>query len=125
MPAEELALEEELEEDGALETPEASASSEAGGDDRTAAWEAVLDELQQRLVRYQRALQGAGPMPEPYVPPELAGPMPSHLAPRARLILAGQRDVEYQLRARMGALSAALDTAGRPVPAPRYVDRRS
>lgn len=90
-------------------------------------WETVLDELQERLGHYQQALQGRRPLPGPYVVPEPDGPMPPHLATRARMIQAGQRDVEYQLRARMGAVAAALASARRP-PAPAvpvFVDRRS
>lgn len=90
-------------------------------------WETVLDELQERLRRYQRALQGRSPLPEPYTVPELDEPMPAHLLPRARMILAGQRDVEYQLRARMGAVAEALSAARHPLapPVPVFVDRRS
>ena len=53
--------------------------------------------------------------------------MPADLAARARVILAGQRDVEYQLRARMGAVAAALAAARHPgaPPTPVYLDRRS
>ncbi|MHB1583555.1 MAG: hypothetical protein ACYCU7_13340 [Acidimicrobiales bacterium] len=90
-------------------------------------WETVLDQLQERLGRYQRALQGRCPLPGPYDVPETDGPMPAHLAARARVILAGQRDVEYQLRARMGAVAAALAAARHPSAPPRpvYLDRRS
>jgi hypothetical protein len=90
-------------------------------------WEAVLDELADRLRRYQQALQGRCPLPEPYVVPEPAGPLPEHLAARARVILAGQRDVEYQLRARMGAMAGAMAGVGRAAasPAPEFLDRRS
>lgn len=90
-------------------------------------WEAVLDDLADRLRRYQQALQGYCPLPEPYEVPEPAGPLPEHLAARARVILAGQRDVEYRLRARMGALAGAMAGAGRVAtpPAPEFLDRYS
>lgn len=72
------------------------------------AWDDVLDELADRLERYRSALDGRGPFPAPYgLPPDL-GPLPPRLAARARSIVAGQHDVEHELRARLGALGALV-----------------
>jgi hypothetical protein len=88
-------------------------------------WDLVLDELSRRLSQYRLAFTGACAFPGPYTPPDALGPLPAELVPRAQMIFAGQRDVEHQLRARMGALGALMHAPQAPTPTPAFFDRRA
>ena len=96
-----------------------------GGD--AAAWERVLDQLEERLVAWRAALRGTGPFPEWFEWPEGLGACPERLRGRARLVLATQRDIEDEMTARRAALGALLHgigTTDRHPPVPLFVDQR-
>lgn len=85
-------------------------------------------ELEDRLGRWQAALDGNGPYPEDFSWPDGLGPCPDHLAGRARAVDAAQRDLQARLAMRRQALAARLHGAPRPqrvTAAPLFVDQRS
>ena len=86
-------------------------------------WDAVLDELSDRLAQYRRAFAGECSFPGPYSAPGGLGPLPRELVGRAQMIFAGQQDVEHQLRVRLGVLRALMHAAQAPSPA--FLDRRA
>ncbi|MCU1493775.1 MAG: hypothetical protein JWO62_1539 [Acidimicrobiaceae bacterium] len=71
-------------------------------------WEQALDDMEHHLDEVRAALERRGVLAEPYTVEGPATPMPQHLLERAKLLLAGQRDVEIVLRERVGILDAAL-----------------
>jgi hypothetical protein len=62
-------------------------------------WEAVIDRLEADVATAVTALDDPGaPFDvQLWVPPKDLGPLPQHLAPRARDVLAAQRDVAARL----------------------------
>jgi hypothetical protein len=63
------------------------------------AWEATLDRLEQDVVMAEQFLaSGRPPTPEPWRVPELNGPMPDALLPRANDILGRQARIKQSLR---------------------------
>jgi hypothetical protein len=61
-------------------------------------WEAALDRLEMDVALAEQLLVSATPVPpQPWQPPNLRGPMPQDLLPRARLLherqLAAARDI--------------------------------
>jgi hypothetical protein len=72
-----------------------------------ATWEEVLDTLAHRVDEHRSVLSG-GAEPAPYTLPSDLGPLPRHLAARAKNIVAAQHDVENELRSRMGTLNELL-----------------
>jgi hypothetical protein len=63
-----------------------------------AEWEAALDRLEMDVELAEQLLVSATPVPpQPWQPPNLRGPMPDDLLPRARLLherqLAAARDI--------------------------------
>ncbi|HMD45959.1 MAG TPA: hypothetical protein VKG43_07360 [Acidimicrobiales bacterium] len=88
-------------------------------------WVGVLEVLEGRLAEYWRALSGQAPMPDPFSVPEGLGPLPPALVARARTLLAGQREVELQIRTRLGVLGDLLAGGGplRVGGEPAYLDR--
>jgi hypothetical protein len=87
-----------------------------------------LAELEDRVGRWQAALDGSGPYPEDLSWPDGLGPCPDHLAGRARAVDAAQRDLQARLAMRREALAARLRDgarAQRVTAAPLFVDQRS
>lgn len=113
----------------------AGATSDASDAGATARWDRVLTELEQRLERWQAALEGDGPYPGDMVWPRELGPCPDALAGRARRVEAAQQDLMARLSMRREALGALLRTGaagpggsarpGRAAPAPLFVDQHS
>jgi len=91
----------------------------------------VLDDLEARLPRWWDAATGQGSSPDTYDLSAL-GPVPDRLRTRAIAVLAGQREVEAAMAARLAVLGAAVHGAalrqagsGDRRPVPVFVDRRA
>ncbi len=85
-------------------------------------------ELEDRLGRWQAALEGSGPYPEDFSWPDGLGPCPDHLVGRARAVDAAQRDLRSRLAMRREALAALLHDGARTrrvAAVPLFVDQRS
>lgn len=64
-----------------------------------AVWEDELDRLELEVLRVERMLGGAGPLPaDSWTPPAVRGPMPDDLVPRARDLLERQDRASTALR---------------------------
>jgi uncharacterized membrane protein YccC len=92
-----------------------------------AEWEAALDRLEMDVEVAEQLLVSATPVPQPWQPPNLRGPMPEDLMPRARLLherqLRAARDIALAAAAtrRHAALAAKVtDTYAADVPV--YLD---
>lgn len=90
-------------------------------------WEAVIDRLEADVATAVTALDDPGaPFDvQLWVPPKDLGPLPQHLAPRARAVLAAQREVASRLvklqqhtGLQISALSSVPEKASKSV----YVD---
>ena len=87
-------------------------------------WEAVIDRLEADVATAVTALDDPGaPFDvQLWVPPKDLGPLPQHLAPRARAVLAAQREVASRLvklqqhtGLHISALSSVPETASQSV----------
>ena len=94
-----------------------------------AEWEAALDRLEMDVALAEQLLASAGELtpPQPWQPPNLRGPLPDDLVPRARLLherqLATARQIALAAAAtkRQAALAAKVtDTITPDVPV--YLD---
>ena len=90
-----------------------------------AAWEPVLDDLEDRVAA---AEQGDLGRLDGWTPPPPVGPMSPHDAGRATRILARQRDLLARLRADQSRTAAAMAAMRKPAfkaftAPPVYVDR--
>jgi hypothetical protein len=64
-----------------------------------AVWEDELDRLELEVLRVERMLGGAGPMPaDSWTPPAVRGPIPDDLVMRARDLLERQERASTALR---------------------------
>jgi hypothetical protein len=64
-----------------------------------AVWEDELDRLELEVLRVERMLGGAGPMPaDSWTPPAVGGPIPDDLVARARDLLERQERAGAALR---------------------------
>jgi hypothetical protein len=93
----------------------------------TSPWEAVIDRLEADVAMAVTALDDPGaPFDvQLWVPPKDLGPLPQHLAPRARDVLAAQREVAARLvklqqhtGRQISAVSAVPEKAAKAV----YID---
>lgn len=91
-------------------------------------WEAALDRLELDVELAEQMLTSSAPaLPEPWEPPNLRGPMPDDLLPRARLLherqLAAARDIALAATAnrRHVALTSKLSSTV-PPDVPVYLD---
>lgn len=99
-------------------------SGSVADDQLLRAWTDALDRLELHLDELRGGL-AAGWMPVPYEVTLPAGNLPAELAERARRVLVEQRDVEAQLRERIGQLSCVMAGASSsPAPEPVFLDRR-
>jgi hypothetical protein len=79
-------------------------SSFSNEESNQAAWEATLDRLEQDVLMAERFLaSGQAPTTEPWEVPQLDGPMPDGLLPRASEILRRQAEVKDSLRVALTA----------------------
>ncbi len=93
-----------------------------------AEWEAALDRLQMDVELAEQLLVSATPLPpQPWQPPNLRGPMPDDLMPRARLLherqLAAARDIALAAsatRRQVALANKVTDTYAADVPV--YLD---
>ena len=78
-----------------------------GGSDRHRLhWETALDHLELEALQAERLLEDHDrPAPEPWVEPDLRGPVPADLVGRALEIRARQARVESQLATTLGAVA--------------------
>lgn len=90
----------------------------------TSPWEAVIDRLEADVATAVTALDDPGaPFDvQLWVPPKDLGPLPEHLGPRARDVLAAQREVAARLvklqqttGKQLAAVSAVPENASRSV----------
>lgn len=88
-------------------------------------WAHVLDEMESYVDGVRASLEHGAPMPSSTAPALPDALLPSPLAPRARVLLAAQRDVEVALRERVGILGAAMrrDPLARSAAVALYLDR--
>ncbi|MHB1784140.1 MAG: hypothetical protein ACYCTE_15895 [Acidimicrobiales bacterium] len=88
-------------------------------------WGHVLDEMESYVRRVRASLEHGAPMPGATAPALPDAQLPPPLAPRARVLLAAQRDVEVALRERVGILGAAMrrDPLAQRAAISLYLDR--
>lgn len=93
-----------------------------------AEWESALDRLELDVELAEQLLVSATPVPpQPWEPPNLRGPMPEDLVPRARLLherqLAAARDLALGAAANRRQVALANKvTATVPAEVPVYLD---
>lgn len=95
-----------------------------------ARWEAELERLEREVLRTERLLAGAEPLPaEAWTPPTLAGPVPDDLVSRARDLLERQDRAGTALREALASAQRQLtygfrvtDATGPGRSRPVYVD---
>ena len=74
-----------------------------------AVWEAELDRLELEVLRVERLLGGAGPLPaDAWTPPAVGGRMPDDLVPRARDLLDRQDRAGAALREALASAQKQL-----------------
>ena len=111
----------------------AFAAARAADEANHRAWTEVLDRLERDVVAHEELLRRNNPFqpfePEPWEPPQVNGPLPDALLPRAREIHRRQPAVKAALSRAMVAIRAQQRRTERPrhttasAPAtPAYVD---
>ncbi|GAB6986972.1 hypothetical protein [Nocardioides pyridinolyticus] len=92
-------------------------------------WAAALDRLELDVSLAERRLTDSdAPDPEPWSEPDLRGPIPEDLRPRARAVLARQQEVREQVAAAASSVRRQLDFTARvdravtPPARPVYLD---
>lgn len=77
-------------------------------------WSIALDSMEQHVDQITLALHGTANFPGEFATQIPDTPLPVHLAARAQLLVARQRDVEAELRRRAGVLGAFIFGDRRP-----------
>ena len=99
--------------------------AEPATDAPLAGWDLALERMECYVNQVRAALEGGGELPTGTAPAAPRAPLPDALGPRARILLAAQRDVEVALRERVGILGAAMrrDPLAQRAAISLYLDR--
>ena len=93
--------------------------------DGSCSWADALEAMERYVTGVRAALERGEEMPAPHAVALPVAPLPRDLAPRARVLLAAQRDVEVALRERVGILGHAMrhEPLARRAAISLYLDR--